>query len=273
MVITPLTREELTSYFDDTAISVIQYFLKKSILSQPERIEGQADLPIQIPKEHIEQWIVQSLGANSIGAGSYPIDVYLNDWGADVKMLSCKIDKEGNLKNADSGETSLAQKFSDGNFGDNNSLDALFNNREFLYIWDRWKDIIINKYERVEKDLNINRILYFFILRAGTKFHLCGVKLNLRNLKSTSINEERSTNDSIWINDFIDLNYGHTKIYKAKKRFELRLKPKYWFDNNKLLTFDTNFEQSIVNIRELVENNDLSEYIENNLIPIIRDKS
>ena len=269
MVLKPLTQQELTTFFDDISIQTIQYFLKKSIISQPEKIKGQTDLPIQIPKEHIEQWIVQSLGANSIGAGSYPIDVYLDDWGADVKMLSCKIDKEGNLKNADSGETSLAQKFSDGNFGDGNSLDALFNNREFEYIWDRWKNIILNKYERVENELHLNRILYFFILRAGTKFHLCGVKLNLENLDNTSINEKRSTNDSIWINDFININYGHTKIYKAKKRFELRLKPKYWFEDNKLLTFDTNFIQKEINIREKIENNELEQYVNETLIPIL----
>ena len=33
--------------------------LLKSIFSQPEKLPGQEDLPIHIPKEHIEQWICQ----------------------------------------------------------------------------------------------------------------------------------------------------------------------------------------------------------------------
>ena len=269
MVLTPLTQQELTTFFDDTAIDVIHFFLKKSIISQPEKIEGQNDLPIQIPKEHIEQWVVQALGVRPIGAGSYPIDIISDTWGADVKMLSCKVDNNGNLKNADSGETSLAQKFADGNFGDGNTLDALFASREYAFILDRWKEIIVNKYQRVITDHNIENIYYFIVLRADSQFHLCGIKVNLEELENANVNETRSTNDSIYVDDFIDNNYGHIKIYKAKKRLELRLKPKYWVDNNRVITFNTNFEQINANIREKIENNQLEDYINETLIPIL----
>lgn len=268
MVLTPLTRQELTAFFDDTAIEVIQFFLKKSIISQPEKIEGQNDLPIQIPKEHIEQWVVQALGVRPIGAGSYPVDIISDTWAADVKMLSCKVDRDGDLTNSDSGETSLAQKFGDGNFGDGNTLDALFASRQYSFIWDRWKEILVNKYQRVITDHNIEDIYYFIVLRANNQFHLCGMKINLEELVNTSLNAVRSTNDSIWVDDFINNNYGHIKIYKAKKRLELRLKPKYWVDNNKVITFDTDFQQIIANIREKIENNELENYINEILIPI-----
>ncbi len=273
MVLTPLTQQELTTFFDETAIEVIHFFLKKSIISQPEKIEGQNDLPIQIPKEHIEQWVVQALGVRPIGAGSYPVDIISDTWGADVKMLSCKVDNDGNLTNADSGETSLAQKFGDGNFGDGNTLDALFASREYAFILDRWKEIIVNKYQRVITDHNIENIYYFIVLRADSQFHLCGIKVNLEELENVNVNEARSTNDSIYVNDFIDNNYGHIKIYKAKKRLELRLKPKYWVENNKVITFDTNFQQITANIREKIENNQLQNYITNNLIKILKNES
>jgi len=270
LVLVELTKEELKSFFDETSLKVIRFFLKKSILSQPEKLKTQSDLPIQIPKEHIEQWVVQSLGVTPVGAGSYPIDVKSNDWGADVKMLSCEIDDKGYLKNRDSGETSLAQKFGDDNFGDGNSLDELFKNREYDFIWLKWKEILINKYRQVESEHNIKDIYYFLILRAGTKFHLCGLKLDLSKLSDTEININRSTNNSIWIKNFIKDELGHVKIYKAKKRLELRLKPKKWVENNLVITFDTSFNQINANIREKIESETLEEYIDRVLIPIIK---
>lgn len=269
-VLTPLTLTNLKTFFDDDALAVITYFLKKSIISQPEKLPSQDDIPIQIPKEHIEQWIVQALGATPIGAGSYPVDVITPDWGADVKMLSCKLDKHGNLKNSDTGETSLAQKFSDGNFGDDNTLDALFAQREYEFLWNIWKNILIEKYKKVERDHDIRNIYYFIILRAGSVFHLCGLKVDLSKLEDTSINDARSTNDSIWINQFIEDSLGHIKIYKAKKRLELRLKPKYWVDNNMVISFDTDFEQININIREKIINKELDKYIDEVIIPIIK---
>lgn len=271
-ILTPLTITELKTFFDETALNVITYFLKKSIISQPEKLSSQIDdLPIQIPKEHIEQWIVQALGATPFGAGSYPVDVITPTWGADVKMLSCKVDKNGNLTNSDSGETSLAQKFGDGNFGDGNTLDDLFSQREYEFIWNKWKDILTAKYKRVEDDHNITDIYYFIVLRAGNIFHLCGMKVDLSQLDNTKINLTRSTNDSIWIKEFIQDDFGHIKIYKAKKRLELRLKPKKWVDNNMVLSFDTNFKQISTNIREKIISNELETYIDDVLLPIIKD--
>ncbi len=269
-VLTPMSKVELSVFFDDNALRVIEFFLKKSIVSQPEKLPNQEDLPIQIPKEHIEQWIVQALGVKPIGAGSYPVDVVATNWGADVKMLSCKLDKKGNLNNADSGETSLAQKFGDGNFGDGNTLDDLFAQGRRKFIWSKWQDILVKKYKKVENDHNITDIYYFIVLRAGSVFHLCGLKVDLSKLKNTSINEPRSTDDSIWIQDFIKDNYGHIKIYKAKKRLELRLKPKQWVDDNMVISFDTNFEQISADIREKTINNKLNNYIDEILIPIIK---
>ena len=270
-ILTPLSITELRTFFDDEALEVITYFLKKSIISQPEKLPSQIDdLPIQIPKEHIEQWIVQALGAKPLGAGSYPVDVITSDWGADVKMLSCKVDKHGNLTNADSGETSLAQKFGDGNFGDGNTLDDLFAQRQYEFIWSKWKEILVSKYKTVEDDHNIQDIYYFIVLRAGSIFHLCGLKVDLSKLDDTSINETRSTNDSIWIQGFLQDDFGHIKIYKAKKRLELRLKPKKWVDNDMVISFDTNFKQISTDIREKIINDELNDYIEEVLIPIIK---
>ena len=55
MVLVLLSIESLEQFFDESAIKVIKYFLSKSIFAQPEILEGQSDLPIQVPKELFEK--------------------------------------------------------------------------------------------------------------------------------------------------------------------------------------------------------------------------
>ena len=145
MFLEPLRYDELRELFDDDAIKVIQFFIKKSLISQPEPMLGQPPIPIQVPKEHIESWVVQAIGGIPTGAGSYPVDVIKPTiFGADVKMLACKMTMQGELANCDSGETSLAQNFAD----TGSSLDSLFKSGNYQEIVDGWKDIIFNKLNR-----------------------------------------------------------------------------------------------------------------------------
>lgn len=92
-VINPLTSEELLSFLDEKSKNIIKYFIIKSLFSQPEPKVGQKQLPIQIPKDHIEQWFTQALDVKPVGAGSGPIDIYneREHWGADIKMLNIKL--------------------------------------------------------------------------------------------------------------------------------------------------------------------------------------
>lgn len=258
MVLRPLNLAELGNIFDDTAIKVLEFFIQKAVFAQPERIPGQEYLPIQVPKEHIEQWVVQAIGANPVGAGNYGVDVVKPGvFGADVKMLSCKVDNHGRITNSDSGETSLAQNFKD----TGTSLDELFHSKQYNEIIDGWKDIIYNKLNTVKKEQSVDTIYYIFILRAGTSFKLCGMEVNidqLQNIKASS-----ASSSSLFIDNFIDENYGKVKIYKAKKRLELRLRPKYWVDHNMTINFELNFNSEQVYIRKLVEDKKLYEYEQN----------
>ncbi|WP_253198995.1 hypothetical protein [Clostridium estertheticum] len=255
MVLRPLSLVELKDIFDDTAIKVIEFFIKKSVFSQPERIFGQEHLPIQVPKEHIEQWIVQAIGANPVGAGNYGVDVVKPGvFGADVKMLSCKIDAFGNVTNSDSGETSLAQNFKDTGI----SLDQLFQAERYDEIVDGWKKIIQYKLQKVKNEQSVDKIYYIFILRAGTSFKLCGMEVDLAEIQN--IRPSHASSSSLFIDNFIDPNYGGVKIYKAKKRMELRLRAKYWVDHNMTLNFNLNFNSEQVSIRELVENKTIYAY-------------
>lgn len=255
-VLSPLTNDELNNIFDETAIKVFNFYMKRSLFAQPEPVENQKKLPIQVPKEHIEQWVVQAIGAEPVGAGSYPVDVKKgNEFGADVKMLSCKVNSRGELMVGDSGETSLAQKFQD--TGD--SLDQLFKEKKYNEILEGWTKILHQKLSKVFQDDEVENIYYFFILRAETMFYLCGLKVCLDNLVDTEV--ERGTDSSVFIKGFIDDRLGNVKIYKAKKRMELRLRPKCWVDNNMVIPFELKRELESVNTREVFLNNQVDDYM------------
>jgi len=252
-VISPISKNELIAFLDDKAKEIIKYFIIKSLFSQPESKIGQKPLPIQIPKEHIEQWFAQALDVKPVGAGSYPIDIY-NDrecWGADIKMLNMKVNEVGNVLGRDSGEASLGQNFKDAGI----DLDSLFLSNSYEKIKNKWVELYRKKYEALKINYpSINKIFYFFILRPGiqqngTDFYFVGAVVNPDNLNLVKVNKKRTTSESVYLDNFIDDKYGNTKIYKAKKRLELRFYPKFWIDNDMAIKITTSFCVSSVDLR------------------------
>lgn len=228
----PLKKNELEKIFDKESIEILTYYLKVSVFSQPNPITD-IELPIQVPKEHLEQFIVQSLGCIPMGAGSYPVDLIDNErgFGSDIKMLSCLLDKSGKLSSSISGETSLAQKFSDAD------LDGKFKRLEHDQIINDWINILKEKYKKVlTENKKIKDIYYFFILRAEESFFLTGAKLITQNINNFTLESRKYTKDSnsIFLENVIDSNFGQAKIYKAKKRLELRLYPNAWENNHSI---------------------------------------
>ncbi|MGN4637243.1 hypothetical protein [Bacillus cereus group sp. MYBK34-1] len=254
-ILEPLTNVELNKIFDEHALEVIDYFLRKAMFAQPECIPGQSPLPIHIPKEHIEQWIVQAIGADPVGAGSYAVDVVKEgEFGADVKMLACEVTPEGLLKSKQSTETSLAQKFTDSG----NDLDQQFAQKCYDKILEDWISIVQEKLQKVIKDKEVSNIYYLFILRAGNRFYLCGMKVHMDRLNNVSV--DHTTESSLFIKDYIDDRYGVVKIYKAKKRLELRLLPKQWVDEDLTIEFKMNYVNNSCKIRDLIINKKIEEH-------------
>ena len=214
-VINPLEKEELKSFFDDESMAVIKYFIIKSLFAQPEVLPGQASLPVQIPKEHIEQWFTQALNVKPVGAGSYPIDIFNaeNHWGADIKMLAVKQDSEGNITNADSGEASLGQNFR----GAGLKLDGLFYDKQYDEIKDLWLKLYVNKFNAVRAKYPVDKFYYFFILRSGPCFYLTGANVNLDNIDKVEVDLPRcKSGNSVYLSNMISDKLGNAKVYKAK---------------------------------------------------------
>lgn len=244
-VLKPIPKDELLKLLDPKAQEVIRYFIKKSLFSQPEPLPEQIDRAVQVPKEHIEQWFVQALDVKPIGAGSYPVDIYNEEegWAADIKMLNAKLNDTGELSNDESGEASLGQKFA----GAGVDLDTLFSSKQYETIKDAWLGIFGEKIAQVERERNgIKDIIYLFILRAGFNFYLVGCSVEIDNIENVTVGN--TTNMSVFLNNFIAERYGKAKIYKAKKRLELRLRPKNWVDDNLAVLFETDFQQNHIRL-------------------------
>jgi hypothetical protein len=160
-------------------------------------------------------------------------------------MLSCKVN-EGELTRAESGETSLSQKFT----GAGNMLDAMFNDKKYHKIIQDFVEIYSNKMHTVMKEKNLSDVYYFFLLRAGTKFYICGMKIFLNNLKH--VKYLRNTNKNVWTENFLEEKYGSVRVFQSKKRMELRLRPKQWKDDDLLIEFDTNGLILTTNIKSII---------------------
>jgi hypothetical protein len=253
-VLTPIPKANLLSLLDTKAQEVIRYFIKKSLFSQPEPLPEQAPRAVQVPKEHIEQWFVQALDVTPIGAGSYPVDIYNDDegWAADIKMLNAKLDDDGNLANLESGEASLGQKFE----GAGIDLDNLFANRQYEVIKEAWLGTFAGKISQVKSDYpTINDIIYLFILRAGSDFYLVGCSVDTDLITNVSV-ARNTTNKSVYLDEFIESKYGSAKIYKAKKRLELRLRSKTWVEEGLAVLFKTDFSHNNIRLYDQDLNED-----------------
>lgn len=259
MVLKPMPKKKLKKIFDKKAIEILEFQLHKSIIAQPEIKRYQEGQRLQITKEYLEQWCVQAIDADPVGSGSYPIDIIGEtnniQWGADIKALACKVNKNGTLSNSESGETSLAQKFT--STGAN--LDSMFKNKDYNKIKDGWLEIIKRKNELVIEDEDLDELYYFFFLRGDDKFYLCGVELDLENLENVKVDRDKTTLESVYLKNYIDERYGSTKIYKAKKRLELRLRPKNWVEDDLCIELYIPKPLKPVNLRDV----DLKEYKKN----------
>lgn len=257
-----LSKKEMFELIDYKGYEVINYLLKKVAFSQPESLTtNHKNNDIQITKEFLEQWIVQSCDLKPMGSGNYPIDAFkINDYGVDVKFISAKVDKQGKLVNSQSNETSLGQNFR----GFGKTLDQAFENQKYEEILRGWQRILKEKLKQPILDLNLKKIYYFIFIRAGNNIHLSIAKINQELIDSLTV--KKSSYTSVFVNHFIDSNFGNVKIYKSKKRMELRLYAKKLQEKNLLITWDfKNLYPTAVKLRDIIDNNQIKYHISNEL--------
>lgn len=246
-----LNKKEIEKFIDQDAYNVIAYLIRKVAFSQPE-VKDKSELSgMQITKEFLEDWIAQACNLTKVGAGNYPIDVYSkNKYGIDVKFLTAKINKNGDYTNGYSNETSLSQNFKIAGI----DLDQMFATKKYENILLAWINILQAKINLPIKDFNLKKVYYFIFIRAGNKVSLAIADVDSKEINNLTTN--RSTDTSVFVQNFLEDYYGNVKIYKSKKRMELRLFPKKLEEDKKLISWDfKNLYPDIISLRDVINNN------------------
>ena len=165
------------------------------------------------------EWIISKSILNSkiVGNGNGNFDVMLsfNNYNIyiDVGVLILN-DKYTN-------EKSIIQ-----NFSDTNNLDLLFINKKGSEAIDIFKNKLLDKYNAYRSD---NKYYYLLFVCIKKEIYLVCLRFNSQNIKNMkfgsfvgNINTKKDFKNII-IDNFIGENNGNVKLYKSKKRLELRL--------------------------------------------------
>lgn len=254
MVLEEVTSDELNKIFDSSAKEVLNYLLQRCVISYPEFLPSQKDTALYLEKKQCEQWIVQALGLKPVGEGSYPIDGINDNKGYDVSSLALSQSKKGKM-NSQTGEKSLGQKFSDENFGESDdNLDSLFGSGNYDKIINAWKKILKKKWLQAIKDHKLENIylVNLILYKPEKKLYIFLLKINHKNLED--VTKEKISDKSVFLKNFIDEKFGSAKIYKSKKRLELRLKPHQFLKNKSFLEFKIESKVNSKNLREIFQN-------------------
>ena len=210
------------------------------------------------------------MNLKSKGAGNFPIDVYSpNDYGADVKFVSAKVDKDGQFKKDLSNETSLAQNFAK----EGNDLDTIFAEKKYDEVLSRWKILLTNKFQKAKNELSLKKIYYFVFIRGGNSISLAICEVNTDLLHTMEVS--RGNDKSVFIHNYIDNKHGEVKVYKSKKRMELRFFPKTMYEDKLFHKWDFNniFQPKYQNLRDIIDDGEnFDEYIRKEFSSIFLNK-
>lgn len=193
----------------------LKKYVKRDLNSNKEYYDDiGSTYKISNPKK--AEWILSKAIKNCVlvGDGSTNIDININDKiGIDVSVLT--------LRNNYTNEKSIMQ-----NFSNCNNLDTLFNNNNGEKAVNIFRNKCKEKYNvKDEKD-----IYYMIFICNNKNIYMSCLKINKDNISNMKFSEFTEKCKSIVIGNFIDDKIGNVKLYKSKKRLELRLCKNIIFD-------------------------------------------
>ncbi len=165
---------------------------------------------IGIPPLKQEWYIKKHIKGNMVGAGNAPIDIVKDDLGIDVGGLTFS----GNMTN----EKSICQNFQ----GCGKNLDLYFKNKDYKTITTLFNKTYYDKLIKANDVYSVKKLRYLFFFFTKKNIYLINFKINLSNFYKL-VENNKVVGQSIFIDNYIDAQYGNVKLYKAKKRMELRL--------------------------------------------------
>lgn len=167
---------------------------------------------LYLESEFTEWWIEKASCGIHVGAGRYPIDVISDNSGIDV--LSVCINK--NISN----EKSMIQIFK----GDSAMLDTSFKDGKYHEIVDLFSSTLKEKICKCLNDRKLDNIYYVAFISTKTDIYCFALKIQHDYINNLQPLLSKCTKTSIILENVIDDKYGSSKIYKSKKRMEIRFK-------------------------------------------------
>jgi hypothetical protein len=151
-------------------------------------------------------------GGTWVAEGNSPTDVIIKKTktGIDVTCVCCN----SNMTN----EKSIMQNFK----GSGNSLDLHFENGTTNLAIDLYKKELYNKLTTAGKTYELENLYCLIFISIRDKIYLSLLKFNIDAILNVTENGLSKGKKSIMCSNFIDEKFGRTKIYKSKKRFEIR---------------------------------------------------
>ena len=173
---------------------------------------------LYVEDEFSEYWVSECTNGNMIGGGSCAMDVTTqNNEGIDATCI--------NMRETGSNEKSLIQKLK----GSGKDLDQIFKDKKHNEAVKLYMDEYFNKIQDVKKKMGLENLYILAFVSCSNDIFLVCFKINVENIEHVlSGGFVNSTNEecvNIIVNNFIDPSYGNVRLYKSKKRVELRLLP------------------------------------------------
>tara|TARA_Y100000389_G_scaffold204979_1_gene261533 strand:+ start:4033 stop:4953 length:921 start_codon:yes stop_codon:yes gene_type:complete len=196
-------------------IEKLQEYIKKYISNRNELyMEKKSNLWLE--SIFTEWWIAKSINGKEIGAGNSPIDIHKDKIGIDVFNVCLN----GNMTN----EKSIMQNFT----SSGKDLDTYFTKENYDEIVELFKKEYIEKILKVYRTYKLDELYYIGFISTKKEIYMTILKVNLDILQSINLITEKVCNNkkdicSINIKNMIKNDFGNIKLYKAKKRLELRL--------------------------------------------------
>jgi hypothetical protein len=207
-------------------IEQLKLFVKEYMLPRLEYYKSTKTKNLEIESGFSEWWISKISNGIKIGDGNCPFDVLTSDKkGIDVMCICIN----GNQSN----EKSIIQNFKDsGNNLDNYFKEKKYNEAINIFLQDYNKKLItfINKYK-------CNELYYLAFISTSKHVYLSSFKININKLENVIVDKTTKEAKSIIIKYFINDIYGNTKLYKNKKRIELRLYKKILTSFNTIIIY------------------------------------
>lgn len=198
---------------DSINIDDLKLKLNKYMESRKE-FYNETERSLYVEDEFSEYWLAKVSGGEQVGKGNCGTDVITkNKEGIDAVCLI--------MNKIQTNEKSLMQNFNDAGI----ALDKLFIEEKYDDAVKLYIKSFNNKMVKIKEKYNLTDLYIFgFISTKNDIYGIC-FKIVIDNIKFENLETSRITKKkkNIELFNFIERENGNVKLYKSKKRLELRL--------------------------------------------------